>query len=325
MIQLDHLTKEFRTPKKHEGLGGAFKTLFSREYTVKRAVDDLSLTIAAGESIGFIGVNGAGKSTTIKMMTGILHPTSGQCRVFGVEAHKNRQKNAQNIGVVFGQRTQLWWDLPVSESLGILRRLYQVPKARFDENLAWFKKILELDEFYLTPVRNLSLGQRMRADFAASMLHDPKILFLDEPTIGLDLVVKERLREAIKDVNKNRGTTIFLTTHDLGDIEQICGRIIVIDDGKRAFDGSQDDLRARYGRIRRITFDLGKPGGAPLEGLPEGVTAEESPDRLILRFPREGIRSGDLIARVVQEREVKDLAIEDPDIADIVKEIYQRS
>ncbi|MBU0956253.1 MAG: ATP-binding cassette domain-containing protein, partial [Spirochaetes bacterium] len=179
MIRVQHLTKEFKTAKKYPGFGGAVKALFSREFETKRAVDDMNFEIGPGELVGYIGVNGAGKSTTIKMMTGILWPTSGSCEVFGVEASRNRRQNAKNIGVVFGQRSQLWWDLPVSESFSILRKIYDVPKDRFEENLAYFRQLLELDEFFTTPVRNLSLGQKMRADFAASMLHDPKVIFLD--------------------------------------------------------------------------------------------------------------------------------------------------
>lgn len=233
MIKIENLTKEFKTYKKYEGFKGAVKSLFSNEYTIKKAVDNVSFTINQGELVGYIGVNGAGKSTTIKMMTGILVPSGGACEINGIIPYENRKENAKNIGVVFGQRTQLWWDLPVSESFGILQKIYDIPKEKFEENLAYLKDILGLDEFFLTPVRNLSLGQKMRADFAASMLHDPKVLFLDEPTIGLDIVVKEKIRKAIKEINKKNNTTVILTTHDLDDIEEVCDRIIVIDGGKK--------------------------------------------------------------------------------------------
>lgn len=322
MIHVENLTKEFRTPKKHEGFGGAVRSLFSREFTVKKAVDDVSFHIGAGETVGYIGVNGAGKSTTIKMMSGILHPTSGSCRVLGVEASKNRKKNAQNIGVVFGQRSQLWWDLPVSESFGILRRIYQIPPARFAENLAYFKQLLDLDEFYLTPVRNLSLGQKMRADFAAALLHDPKVIFLDEPTIGLDLLVKEKIRTAIREINARTGTTVILTTHDLTDIEEVCRRILVIDAGKVLFDGTIEALKDRFGGWRSLRFDV--VPGKPVPVLPVGadLVLEEEPGKLHLRFRKDKWAVADLIGRVVSGIEIRDIAIEEPQMEDVVKAIY---
>jgi len=326
MIAVENLTKEFRSPKKQEGFGGSIRSFFSREYTVKKAVDGVSFSIGAGETVGYIGVNGAGKSTTIKMMTGLLVPTSGSCRVLGVEAWKNRQSNAARIGVVFGQRSQLWWDLPVSESFGILRRIYQIPQARFQENLAYFKKLLDLDEFYLTPVRNLSLGQKMRADFAASLLHDPKIVFLDEPTIGLDLLVKERIRAAIREINERTGTTVILTTHDLTDIEEVCRRIIVIDAGKVLFDGTIDALKSRFGGWRGLRFDVvpGK-GGVVAEVLPVGedLRVTEAPGSLEVRFKKDSWQVADLISRVVGAWEVRDIALEEPQMEDIVKAIYR--
>lgn len=325
MIHVEHLSKEFKTYKKREGFKGAVQSLFSREYTVKKAVDDISFDIGAGEMVGYIGVNGAGKSTTIKMMSGILVPTSGICEVFGLESHRFRKANARNIGVVFGQRSQLWWDLPVSESFSILRRIYDVPKQRFDENLAYFRKLLEIDEFYLTPVRNLSLGQKMRADFAAAMLHDPKVLFLDEPTIGLDILVKERIRGAIKDINQRSGTTVILTTHDLVDIEEVCKRIIVIDAGKKLFDGSIDELIARFGGWRQVSFDLAGTKQAEL-ALPWSSTEDlivcENPGRLEIKFRKDKFQVADLITKVVSAREVKDISIEEPRMEDVVKDIY---
>lgn len=322
MIQVTNLTKEFRTPKKHEGLGGAFRSLFSREYTVKRAVDDISFSIGAGETVGYIGVNGAGKSTTIKMMSGILTPTSGSCQVLGVEASRHRKRNAQNIGVVFGQRSQLWWDLPVSESFSILRRIYQVPQARFAENLAYFKQLLDLDEFYLTPVRNLSLGQKMRADFAAALLHDPKVVFLDEPTIGLDLLVKEKIRVAIREINARTGTTVILTTHDLTDIEEVCRRIIVIDEGHVLFDGTIEALKDRFGGWRSLRFDV--VPGHPVPSLPVGddLTLDTEPGKLLVRFRKDKWAVADLINRVVSGADVRDIAIEEPQMEDVVKAIY---
>ncbi len=341
MIKVEHLTKEFKSPKKYEGFGGALRSLFSRQYDVKRAVDDMSFDIDSGELVGYIGVNGAGKSTTIKMMTGILWPSSGRCEVFGVEASRNRRQNARNIGVVFGQRSQLWWDLPVSESFGILRKIYDIPKPRFDENLAFMRSMLELDEFYTTPVRNLSLGQKMRADFAAAMMHDPKVLFLDEPTIGLDIVVKDRIRAAIREIYAKKGTTVILTTHDLVDIEEICERIIVIDSGRKLFDGSIVDLKRNYGKRRRIRFELrgrkdgaGQSGSEPTASAHSGLAAvlsdlsadhfevKEDVSSAEVSFDRESLEVGDIISRVMAAYELRDISIEEPQMEDIVKEIY---
>lgn len=330
MIHVENLTKEFRTPKKYSGFGGAVKSLFSRQYETKRAVDNMNFTIEAGELVGYIGVNGAGKSTTIKMMTGILWPTSGRCEVFGVEASRNRRQNAKNIGVVFGQRSQLWWDLPVSESFSILRKIYDVPRQRFDENLAYFKELLELEDFYTTPVRNLSLGQKMRADFAAAMLHDPKVIFLDEPTIGLDIMVKDRIRKAIREINKQKGTAVILTTHDLADIEEVCDRIIVIDEGKKLFDGSIEALKRNFGRRRGVRFELKSATGesdesarAILAGFnPQYLEVTASAATIDIRYDSNKMEAGDLIKAVMAAREIRDIAIEEPRMEDIVKEIY---
>lgn len=247
MIEVNHVTKEFVSAKKYPGLRGAVKGLFSREKISKRAVDDISFHIRKGEIVGYIGSNGAGKSTTIKMMTGILTPTRGVCKVNGVDPSKHRKKNAQNIGVVFGQRTQLWWDLPLSESFTILKEIYNVSDEDYKERMAFLNRVLSLEEFFTQPVRNLSLGQRMRADLGAALLHNPPVLYLDEPTIGLDLVVKDNIREAIREINEQYETTVVLTTHDIGDIEELCSRIIIIDSGKLIYDGSLSDLKDRYG------------------------------------------------------------------------------
>lgn len=237
MIKVCNLTKEFKTNKKYPGFGGAIKSFFSKEYTIKRAVDDMNFQINDGEVVGYIGSNGAGKSTTIKMMTGILTPTSGSVEVDGVIPYEERTRNAMNIGVVFGQRTQLWWDLPLSESFSLLRDIYGVAKEEYEERMKFFNEVLGIDDFMLSPVRTLSLGQRMRADLAASLIHNPKILYLDEPTIGLDVVVKEKVRNAIKEINNKFNTTVILTTHDLEDIEELCNRIIIIDKGVKIYDG----------------------------------------------------------------------------------------
>jgi len=326
MITVENLTREFKTYKKYEGFKGAIKSLFSNEYTIKKAVDSVNFTINQGEIVGYIGVNGAGKSTTIKMMTGILVPTSGKCQVNGIVPYEHRQENAKNIGVVFGQRTQLWWDLPLSESFGILKQIYEIPQEKFNENLAYLKELLGLDEFFTTPVRNLSLGQKMRADFAASMLHEPKVLFLDEPTIGLDIVVKEKIRKAIKDINKKNKTTIILTTHDLDDIEEVCNRIIVIDGGKKIFDGGIKDLKKNFAKYRSIKFDIRHNKYENINKLLEVEEADlivkEEENELELKFHKDKLKIADIISKIVNIYEVRDITIEEPQMEDVVKEIY---
>ncbi len=231
MIQADHLTKVYKIPQKDPGVAGAVKALFRPHFQSKPAVTDVSFTIEPGEIVGYIGVNGAGKSTTIKMLTGILVPTAGQVRVFGRDPHRDRVANARDIGVVFGQRTQLWWDLALIESLTMVGRIYEVPDARFKQLMDEFAETLALKELLKIPIRNMSLGQKMRAELAATLIHEPRIVYLDEPTIGLDLLVKERIRAFIKQVNREKGTTVILTTHDLGDIEELCKRVLIIDNG----------------------------------------------------------------------------------------------
>src|SRR6202171_4290543 len=237
IIATRELRKVFRAVKRHPGALGALRTLLSREYVDRVAVEGVSMSLEAGELVGYIGPNGAGKSTTIKMLTGILVPTSGEVVVAGLGPYRERERHARNIGVVFGQRSQLYWDLPLIESFELLRAIYNVPRARYKANMAHFTELLEMGEFLNTPVRQLSLGQRMRGDFAAAMLHDPEILYLDEPTIGLDVVAKEAIREFIGSVNRDRGTTVILTTHDLADVERLSKRIILIDEGRVIFDG----------------------------------------------------------------------------------------
>ena len=256
MIEVNHVSKEFISPKKYPGLKGAIKGLFAREKVKKVAVDDISFTIGDGEIVGYIGSNGAGKSTTIKMMTGILRPTSGNILVNGIDPSQNRKENASNIGVVFGQRTQLWWDLPLSESFTILKEIYDVSDEDYQTRMEFINGVLELSEFFDRPVRTLSLGQRMRADLGAALLHNPKVLYLDEPTIGLDIVVKDNIRKAIRQINQQHDTTVILTTHDIGDIEELCSRIIIIDEGRKIYDGTLQHLRDTYGTHRIIRMEV---------------------------------------------------------------------
>lgn len=330
MIILENICKEFKTVKKQEGLKGAFKGLFSSEYTVKKAVDNMSLTIDKGEIVGYIGANGAGKSTTIKMMTGILTPSSGTVTIDGVIPHENRTENAKKIGVVFGQRTQLWWDLPLRETFTVLKEIYQVSQHDFEYRMKFLDEVLGLSEFMTTPVRSLSLGQRMRADLAASLLHNPKILYLDEPTIGLDVMVKEKVRKAIKEINKEFGTTVILTTHDLNDIEELCNRIIIIDKGKKMYDGSINDIKSLFGYISKVeikvknndkikSFNINKL----LNFSEADLFLEEGEGAIIVTFNKNKISVSDIIHVVMEKCYVLDVSIKETSIEEIVKKIYR--
>jgi ABC-2 type transport system ATP-binding protein len=320
IIQTQALRKTFRSVRRGEGLGGALGALFSRSYVEKTAVADVSMSIDEGEVVGYIGPNGAGKSTTIKMLTGILVPTSGTIDVAGIVPYERRRQNARNIGVVFGQRSQLYWDLPLRESFELLRAIYRVPRDRFQANLKRFVEILELGPFMATPVRQLSLGERMRGDFAAALLHEPRIVYLDEPTIGLDVVAKEAIRVFIADINQRLGTTVILTTHDLADVERLCRRLVLIDHGTIIYDGSVERLRNEYGTHRTLIVHLTEPQpGFFIEGVeidqPEALTAR-------LRFDRRTITAEALIRRVTERYSITDVAINEPEIEDIVRHIY---
>ena len=256
LIHVDNLTKHFKVLNRREGLGGALRDLFSADYRTVEAVAGISFDIEAGEIVGYIGPNGAGKSTTIKMMTGILKPTSGVLEVNGLVPYTNRIKQAQNMGVVFGQRSQLWWDLPVIESFKILKEIYKVDQKTFDEHMGMFNELVDLKALYSQQVRTLSLGQRMLCDITASFLHNPKVVFLDEPTIGLDISVKAKMRSVIKELNSQRNTTIILTTHDLGDVEALCHRIIIIDKGKILYDGKAKQVHTLFGAYRTLKLQI---------------------------------------------------------------------
>lgn len=331
MIEVNHISKDFVAPKKYPGLRGAVKGLFSTEKVVKTAVDDISFTIGIGEIVGYIGSNGAGKSTTIKMMTGILTPTKGTCSVAGINPSRNRKENAQNIGVVFGQRTQLWWDLPLSESFTILKEIYNVSDADYTEQMEFLNRVLELQDFFDRPVRTLSLGQRMRADLGAALLHNPKVLYLDEPTIGLDLVVKDNIRKAIKEINEKYQTTVILTTHDIGDIEELCSRIIIIDEGRKIYDGSLESLKDTYGTKRKVSMEVKQPEKIKGLCLPEilGVQNEEctmdfdrEKNTLCVAFDKHKIEVPQILSAVMGMAEVRDVQIQETELAEIVKEIY---
>jgi ABC-2 type transport system ATP-binding protein len=292
-----------------------------RETSELRAVRDLSFHVEAGEMVGYIGPNGAGKSTTIKMLTGILVPTSGHLRVAGLEPSRQRTELARRIGVVFGQRTTLWWDLPLRDSFELLQKIYRVPTERFRRNLEEYVDLLSLGDLLDTPVRQLSLGQRMRGDIVAALLHDPEILYLDEPTIGLDVVSKGRLREFLRSLNAERGTTLLLTTHDLQDIEALCRRVIVIDHGTAVFDGRLADLRRHGGSTRTLVVDL--VDEAPAIDVPCATTRRVEGPRQWLSFPADA-SAAPVVAAVAAAYDVADLSIHEPDIEDVIRELYSR-
>lgn len=305
------------------GLRGGVRGLFRPQYTDKVAVDGLSFTVAPGERVGFIGVNGAGKSTTIKMLTGILTPTGGTVRVLGRDPHRERVANTREIGAVFGQRSQLWWDLPLRESLRLIGRMYEVAPARLAELSAEFTRTLNLGELLPKPVRTMSLGQKMRAELAATLIYEPRVVYLDEPTIGLDLVAKDAIRAFILAQNAARGTTVFLTTHDLGDIEHLAERIIVIDQGRMLFDGPLSVLRGRFGSGRILTLDAASPLGDRAVILPPGA-AEDSRDgeRLTLRIDPDRVSAARVAASVMEQIEVRDFTLQEPDLSRVIARIY---
>jgi ABC-2 type transport system ATP-binding protein len=312
LIELDGIEKTF-TIRVRRGR-------IRRERRVVRAVDGVSIEIEAGSLVGYVGPNGAGKSTTVKMLTGILVPSAGRISVAGLDPSRQRIQLARRIGVVFGQRVQLWWDLPLRDSFELLRHIYRVPHERWRANLDAFTDLLELAPFLETPVRQLSLGQRMRGELTAAMLHDPEILFLDEPTIGLDVVAKARVREFLASVNRERGVTVLLTTHDLSDIERLCSRLLILDHGRVIYDGGIERLIERYGEERTLIVDLEEPA-PPLEVEGARVVRVEGP-RQWLRFRRAEVSAAELTAAVAAQARLVDLAIEEPDIEDVVRRIY---
>src|SRR5688572_19532529 len=321
MIQVRHLTKDYQRVKRREGFLGSVRTLFSAEYEITRAIDNITFDINEGELVGYIGPNGAGKSTSIKMLCGILVPTSGQIEVNGLVPHKNRMENAQQIGAVFGQKTQLWWDVPVIDSLRLFRDIYKVSEAQFKHNLNMFNELLDLHEFQNTPVRQFSLGQRMRADMAAALLHNPRLLFLDEPMIGVDVVAKERLRTFIQQINRDQKVTILLTTHDMTDIEKVCSRIMIIDHGHIVYDGNLDQMRTKYGTQRRLVVEFEEPI-ADFDA-PHSTLVKSEGRKKWFAFNRFETSPSTLITYIGARFPILDLAVEEPEIEAIVRTIYQ--
>lgn len=305
MIEVSNVKRYYKIAKRKEGMGNSLKHLFRREYVVKKAVDDISFTIKKGEIVGFIGPNGAGKSTTIKMLSGILYPDDGSVIIDGFVPYKQRKQYVKNIGVVFGQKSQLNWDLPLIESFELMRYIYKIPKDLYEENLQTFTRLLDMEDFINQPVRQLSLGQRMRGDIVAALLHSPEIVFFDEPTIGLDVVAKEKIRNFIKYMNETRQTTIIFTTHDMQDIEKVCQRLIIIDSGRKVYDGSIQGIKDKYASIKNIELLM------------------EDGRKEVRTFDTNEQPMNQIMSAIFADSQVKDISICEPDIDEIIRDIYE--
>jgi ABC-2 type transport system ATP-binding protein len=321
VIEVNDLVKEYIIVKKESGLRGSLKSLLFPKKTKFNGVNGISFSIAPGEIVGYIGPNGAGKSTTIKMLTGILHPTAGSIKVCGISPQADRKAVVRKLGVVFGQRTQLYWDLRLGESFELLRRIYQINQAEYEENLARLTDVLKLQDFINTPVRQLSLGQRMRGDIAAAMLHSPSVLFLDEPTIGLDADAKLAIRNFIKEINRTRGVTVILTTHDLDDVEQLCSRIIVVNNGKIVEDGPIETIIHKLTPHRMLVVELQKPC-ADLS-TPNAIVIKQEGLKIWYQFEKEAISASELIAALSQKLPIQDISVKEPNVEDAIREVYK--
>lgn len=326
IIEVKDLNKTFKKPIRGKGVKGMLKTLFSREHENIEAVKDISFNIKQGEIVGYIGANGAGKSTTVKMMCGILHPTSGSVLINNLDVHKNRKKVNKDIGVVFGQKTQLWWDIPLIETFEILKSIYDISEEDYKERFTYLKELLGLEEFLNQNVRSLSLGQRMRADFAASLIHNPKILFLDEPTIGLDVLVKDKIRKAIKELNKKYNTTVILTTHDMSDIEELCSRIIIIDKGSILYDGSLENIKYQFGNKKTIIFNVDSSfDQRRIKQYSELIDVKVMEHKCELSFSLNEVELDPLLMILIKEYKIQDFKILDIGIEEISKTLYEQN
>ncbi len=321
MIEVDNLSKIFKVYHHRKGFFGSFVNLFSRKHRIVQAVDGISFTVKRGEIVGYLGPNGAGKSTTIKMLTGILVPTSGSVTVNGYIPHRQRKENAKHIGVVFGQRSHLWFDLPVQESFELLQHIYRIPETQYRYNVEMFNELLSLGDFFQTPVRQLSLGQRMRADIAAALLHNPDVLFLDEPTIGLDVVAKARIRQFIQKINAERQVTVVLTTHDLDEVEKLCKRVILIDNARLCFDGELATLRRLLSTERILSVDYAEV--YPDISIPKAHVTYREGARVQYRFSPEEVSTADLIGAILQKFKIIDISVQEPDIEELIKTVYE--
>lgn len=326
VISVNNVKKQYKVSKRSNGFLGSIANFFTPKYDIKIAVDNISFNIKQGEMVGFIGKNGAGKSTMIKMLSGILSPDGGNITIKGLNPYNDRKKYVSNIGVVFGQKSQLAWELPVIESYNLLRHVYKIPKDEYQKNLQWYIDLLEMQSFIEQPVRQLSLGQRMRADIAASLLHSPEIIFFDEPTIGLDFLAKEKIRNFIIQLNKERNVTMIFTTHDMQDIEKICNRLIVIDKGKKIYDGTVKDLMAQYGSRREliVTFDDILPIDLAIDNVFVDYK-EANQNKLIFEFDNNFVNIKELLADLIKNYTIKDFSSADINMEYVVKKLYERS
>lgn len=334
VIKIDNLKKSFKVLNRREGLKGAFMDLFSRDYNEVKAVDDISLNIKEGEIVGYLGPNGAGKSTTIKMMTGVLEPTAGDMTVNGNIPYKNRKRHAENIGVVFGQRTQLWWALPVIESFKILKEIYKVSDKDFEETMELFDNLVNISSLYSKPVRQMSLGQRTLCDILASFLHNPKVVFLDEPTIGLDVAIKEKIRYLIKELNRTRKTTIILTTHDISDVEALCHRVIIIDKGKLIYDDDFENLKQMFGSYRTLKVNVDSSDESYKEEYIEALKQEyqnikslnineEDSRWLKIIIDQEEVELLNILNYSMSNWKIKDIQVEEVQTESVIRKIYE--
>jgi ABC-2 type transport system ATP-binding protein len=321
VIQVETLSKYYKVAEPGKGFGEKLKRLFHPVSKVIKAVDDISYQIQEGEIVGYLGPNGAGKSTTIKLLTGVLVPTAGTVKVKGIIPHRHRKENAYQIGVVYGQRSQLWWDLPLIDSFEILGSMYKVPKRRYKENLDSLIELLQMQDFLNQPVRKLSLGQKMKGDLAASLLHDPPILYLDEPTIGLDVLSRNRILQFIHDMNAQKGTTVILTTHNLSDVERICPRIMIIDQGKIVLDSTQEEILKRFGKKKLLIIEF--ENGIPEFHLPAGQVVKEEENKVWVEFERDKISAFDMILSLQDCKEIRDISIKEDSIESVVTQIYE--
>jgi len=321
MIQVERLSKTYRVVRRPPGLAAALRSFVRPEASLVRALDEVSFSIGAGEVVGYIGPNGAGKSSTVKVLSGILVPDSGTCLVGGRVPWKDRKAHVQDLGVVFGQRSQLWWDVPVGDSFELLRDIYRIPAADYRERRDRLASRLDLGSLLATPARQLSLGQRMRCEVAAALLHRPKLLFLDEPTIGLDAPSKQAVRSFIRDLNREEGTTVLLTTHDMGDVEALAGRILMLGHGRLLYDGDLESLRARFGGGRTLTVDLGRPSVLP--EMPGIRLVESTPNRAVWAVDTTTVPVSRVIADLSARLDIVDLTVEDPPVEDLVVRLYR--
>ncbi|MBQ1340192.1 MAG: ATP-binding cassette domain-containing protein [Ruminococcus sp.] len=326
IIEIKNVSKEFKVLNRREGLKGSIKDLFSRDYKIVRAVDSISMNIQQGEIVGYLGPNGAGKSTTIKMMTGVLEPSSGEILVDGNIPYKNRTKNAQKIGVVFGQRSQLWWALPLIESFKILKEIYQIGDKQYDEMIELYKSLVDIEPLLHKPVRQMSLGQRTLSDILAAFLHDPKIVFLDEPTIGLDVSMKSKIRTLIQALNKKKNTTVILTTHDMGDVDALCQRIVIIDKGKMLYDNDIEHLKSFFGSYRTLKIRTDgslKEDAASIQKQFPMFSVDSDDEWISILVDEDKSKVMDVLNTLQKSHDIRDMKLEEISSEEVIKKIYE--